>query len=120
MGLHLAGDEVGFYPGVIVDTITPPYTTGTEVEKLYSYTLIGRGFDNIPNDAIGIMSTENDNPTAHLNAETSDYDFELTLKSSYSMTFERTARYLPNSYLGCIASADRSIVYWVNDTRPIP
>ena len=24
------------------------------------------------------------------------------------------------AYIGCILSEDRSIVYWVNDTKPLP
>ena len=76
----------------------------------------------IPNDAIGLMSYENENPLQFLNDTEQQHLYDILEKTDGLMTLRvklATALSAPN-YLGAIVSSDRQTVYWVNDTKPLP
>lgn len=72
-------------------------------------------------DAVGIYSDANDDPlkyryqTLDLRTGTIKEKTDTTLKIS-----SNEIHGIIQIYLGAIVSADRSEVYWVNDTRPLP
>lgn len=75
----------------------------------------------IPEDAIGLRSSENDNPLMHRydEAATQIYDLELN-ENSIVATLRGSTQIGVTVYFSAIVSADRSTVYWVNNTRPLP
>lgn len=84
---------------------------------------MGLGFDNIPDDALGILATDNNNPLERLNTDVRDYLFNITSKNNELLSLHQsydTAPHTVNSYLGAIVSNDRSEIYWVNRTNPLP
>ena len=84
--------------------------------------LRGKGFGNIPDDAVGIGATSNDDPLEYVNttnaalilqiAEKTDIQIRMTQDMQYSHTYA--------AYLGAIVSADRQTIYWVNTSKPLP
>lgn len=79
-------------------------------------------FDIIPQDAIGILARFNDNPLGLLEDTQSYVALDITSLSPDSMVLEHPEVHTMSfaTYLGAIVSADRSIVYWVNNTKPLP
>lgn len=47
-------------------------------------------------------------------------DVNVTSATTATATARSTAAHSALYYIGVIASADGSSVYWVNDTRPLP
>lgn len=122
MGLwYFLGSWLGkFYSGVEVESIEPPfYAAGSGT---YSFRFVGRGFDNIPNDAIFVISNQNENPLVFIERIEDGFWGNLTNKTNFEMTLESNAplTHSTSIYVGGIVSADRQTIYWVNDSRPLP
>ena len=117
MGLHLAGDEIGFYSGVIVNAVTPNYYEGKTEAFHYVFEVDGQWLTNLPDDAKGHFSTSNRRPTEGIQR---GWNIELTEKSFNHVRFEHDSHFAVNIYLGCITNADNSVIYWVNDSEPLP
>lgn len=104
----------------MVDEITPTYyASGVEQP---SYTLTGSGFDWLPSDALGIRATSNDNPLEFINSGSLSL-YDITEKSDTRIVLARQGGVGPigsRGYLGAIVSNDRNIIYWVNDSQPLP
>lgn len=102
-----------------MEEISPSYyAAGSALRQV---TLRGRHFDLIPDEAIGFVSSANDNPTVHLGSDEVRWLFSIISKTKTEMVLRQDTSYsMAASYLGCIASADGSNVYWVNDTSPLP
>ena len=84
--------------------------------------MTGSNFLQIPDNAIGIIASDNDNPTENIDTSDANFEFRIKEKASNVITFEHIGPSLfsRNYYLGVIVSADRQVVYWVNDTKPLP
>lgn len=56
------------------------------------------------------------------NSHTSSVTYRITSQSDTSLTLEQNLHFTHNmpTYLGAIVSLDGSVIYWVNDTRPLP
>lgn len=76
----------------------------------------------IPSDAVGILAWSNSDPLEYLNTTVESRLYEIVEKSETWMRVsqKQESTHSGTSYLGAIVSADRSIVYWVNETRPLP
>ena len=85
-------------------------------------TLVGRGFQDVPDNAIGIASSNNNSPLEYINTESAGLMMQITEKSEtrMSLTQGRERSHAVPLYLGAIVSADRQTVYWVNNTQPLP
>lgn len=87
-----------------------------------TYTVIGKGFDLIPSDAIGIFANHNDDPLEFLNDNRSDLLFGIVTKENTRMVLicQNPIAHTRASFLGGIVSSDRQTVYWENNTNPLP
>lgn len=122
MGTESACSDSGFYPGVVVDEITPNYYAATTGGIAFKFDIVGQGFPLIPNDAIGVMSEDNDNPLLRKDTTDPVYMLPIVDRTANTMTLTSTAvagHGVPY-YLGAIVSADRNVVYWINDSKPLP
>lgn len=86
------------------------------------FTIMGANLMQIPNGAIGVMSTDNDNPTMNVGNITAVNSGVYTALNNGSAQVRQDVSHTINSpaYLGAIVSADGSVIYWVNNTRPLP
>lgn len=83
--------------------------------------LTGRGFGIIPDDAIGIGATRNEDPVQFVSSTNEALLMTIAEKNENRMQMTQAAQYTHNLpvYLGAIVSPDRQTVYWVNRTRPL-
>lgn len=86
------------------------------------FILKGLNFDLIPDNAIGIYSRNNNDPLQYIQEEEDIRLYTIIEKSDTSLTLHHktTSDVSVNVYLGGIVSPDRTIVYWVNNTKPLP
>lgn len=104
----------------MVTNITPSYyaanTPNTE------FLLTGTGFDTIPSDAVGIYANDNNDPLEHRYSTNSSALFDIVEKTSTTMRVvcREPLDTHSSNFLGGIVSLDRSAVYWINETRPLP
>lgn len=84
--------------------------------------MTGGGFKYIPADAVGLIAYTNNNPMEYLTDTDPIHLYDIEVLNSNEI---RATHRVPNkpgrrSFLGAIVSADREVVYWVNDTNPLP
>ena len=79
-------------------------------------------FDTVPDNAVGIYSVNNDNPLENRFNVSPTRSYSIEEKSYDRMTLKRrsTEPIAGTIYLGGIISPDGSVVYWVNNTKPLP
>lgn len=120
MGSQCACRVAGFYPSVVVDSVSPDYYA--QGEQTGTFTLLGHNFQFLPSDAIGIIAYNNNNPIEYRNSFSRSLLFNLEILSDGELkaTPQEESSYLKPRYLGCIMSSDRSVMYWVNNTQPLP
>lgn len=84
--------------------------------------ITGKWFDTIPNDAIGIAATNNNNPLLYLGSMNATFLMRISEKNDnlIKMTQDEAHSHGGSVYLGAIVSADRQTIYWVNTTQPLP
>lgn len=89
---------------------------------LYGFTLEGFNFEGIPGDAVGILALNNDDPLQRRESQDRWAYMPLVSKTENTLVFrfEEQHQFSVPNYLGGIVSADRSEVYWINETRPLP
>lgn len=104
----------------MVDEISPLYYAKNKENTEFSIT--GQGFEGIPEDAIGIFAYKNDDPLEMRYTTQDDliYDMEVESDNAARFVCRQTSSYHSPNYLGAIVSADRSAIYWVNRTKPLP
>lgn len=87
-----------------------------------NYSLSGTGFALIPEGSIGIISGNNNDPLQFLNDLTENRIYDITKLDEVTAVLSQRVEYLYGSatYLGAIVSPDRTQIYWVNDTKPLP
>lgn len=79
--------------------------------------------DLIPDDAIGILATNNNNPLQRRYTHTAGYDrYLIVSKSEGEIVLSDGGIYDlgDDTYLGGIISPDGAEVYWVNESKPLP
>lgn len=83
---------------------------------------MGLGLNTIPADAIGIHSGNNDNPLQYRYDREPYRVYTITEQSAESLTLvpQEVVTLGADVYLSAIVSPDGEIVYWQNDTRPLP
>lgn len=104
----------------MVYSITPTYYAAEE--RVTQYVLQGRGFLDLPDNAVGVMSTNNDNPLMLRDNHGVNNNYRIVSKTREELVMEQIqmgTHDTPN-YLGGILSEDRTTVYWVNETKPLP
>lgn len=86
------------------------------------FELNGTGFALIPNDALGVLSTDNEQPLMNINATRGNLLFEIVERDRHTMVVRQVeeSTHASSCYLGAIVSKDRQTVYWVNETKPMP
>lgn len=104
---------------MVVET-SPNYYAANEVTG--NYLLRGEYFKQIPDDAVGIFANDNDKPLQYAYVLGNYYEFQIEGRTDETLTLEPIIQssHASANYLGCIISADRQKVYWVNDTKPLP
>lgn len=87
-----------------------------------SFVVSGSGFDVIPQNAVGIVAYTNGDPLRFRYDFDPVHTFSIVDKSDDEITLVHDGVSAPSngSYLGAILSADRSVVYWINNSRPLP
>lgn len=89
---------------------------------MFEYNITGENFDIIPDDAIGIIAFHNDIPLQYVDTEDAAHKFVIASRNEESLVLRHNSsavHYAP-SFLGAIVSGDRSRIYWVNNTNPLP
>ena len=82
----------------------------------------GKGFQLIPDDALGLFSNNNNVPLEHLDDNRNQYLYYIAERSANELSFlcgDPTTAHGAN-YLAAIVSNDRETIYWVNDSKPLP
>lgn len=71
---------------------------------------------------MGVLSTSNDNPLEARDTVIGEYLFDVTsvVGDTAVLTCRQANRHGVANYLGAILSADRNVVIWQNNTRPLP
>lgn len=100
--------------------MSPVYYASGEIVR--EFVLEGMYFDYLPDSAVGVLAYDNDNPLEMRDTQLASQLFDIVEKTDTQVRF--VARTLTNhprsSYFGGIVSADRSVVYWENNTKPLP
>lgn len=106
----------------MVNEITPAYYARNAIYG--NFELSGENLDVIPDNAVGILSFDNDNPLQNLEVHSPWMVYSIAEKNEGYMLMQESYSGAvsadQNSYLGAIVSADFSTVYWQNETRPLP
>ena len=104
----------------MVTNISPSYYA--ENVTVTGYDLTGKGFPGIPDDAVGVLAYDNNNPEQYKTTQSNYNLYKITAKTKETLNLEQVevAPHSQPNYLGCIVSADRQTTYWVNDTKPLP
>ena len=86
------------------------------------FDLFGRYFNVLPNDAVGVIATNNDNPIEHIESSVDIFFFKIEKISDLRLRlYQDNVHSFTNAvYVGAIVSADRQTIYWQNDTKPLP
>lgn len=73
-------------------------------------------------DAVGLYSNRNQDPLMSKGRQDAPLLYDIVEKTSTTMRLvsKEAQSGHPANYLGGIASADGSVVYWTNETRPLP
>lgn len=105
----------------MVFNIAPAYYASiTDVRA--RFVLSGSGFEDLPSDAVGLVSTSNNDPLREINSTLTSVILPLDVLSNTSLIAEHAEIHSIRVpfYVGAIVSADRQTIYWVNDTKPLP
>ena len=103
----------------MVYSISPNYYAAGE--NIAEFELIGGGFDLLPDDAIGNISENNNNPLDNLAAGGAYYHPAIIERTDKRIVFRGVSHNYPRPYyLGAIVSSDKQIIYWRNESSPIP
>lgn len=103
----------------MVSSVSPNYYATGNFK--FSFEVIGENFDVLPNDIIGLPSTNNNDPLLYRDSQATSIVCSVAEKSNNRMLLNAVdeAEHSP-AYLGALLSADRETVYWTNNTKPLP
>ena len=83
--------------------------------------MLGNGFDVLPFDAIGVPMIANDRPLEYRDTIAPQAIMEIVERSDTRIVVRSGTEVIhAQSSIGALVSSDRSVVYWVNDTNPLP
>lgn len=104
----------------MVESMSPDYYAANIPDD--GFILTGLRLDRIPSDAIGIGAYSNDNPLGGIDSTQQKRLYHIVEQSASSLVLANNdgGVHAQDCYLGAIVSADRSTVYWVNFTEPLP
>lgn len=88
----------------------------------FEFELLGNGFNLLPDDVVGVPMSDNGNPS-YYRYDNSAVNVMNVIERSNNRIVMRAAESSPHgriTSIGMLLSNDRSTVYWINDTRPIP
>lgn len=75
----------------------------------------------IPNDALALLSDNNGSPLRYRYSEDPALHAPVVERGDGFIRFDNNITVDQSAcYLGAIVSANRSIIYWENDTEPLP
>ena len=76
----------------------------------------------LPDDCVGVMALINNRPLEYRNVETNTAKYRIVERGDDYVRLSQieSSTHTKNNYLGGILSNDRTIVYWVNNTQPLP
>ena len=76
----------------------------------------------MPENLLGVFSSDNNDPLQHRYDHTAVNSYNPVERSNTRIVFQRRTIVGTNepTYLGGLCSGDGSIVYWTNDTKPLP
>lgn len=99
--------------------ITPTYYA--DGNHRLEFTLKGEGFNSLPNDAVATPMISNDSPLEFRDDQQGYNVMSMTRISDTEVQFIAASAVNHSAKsIGAILSADRSMVYWVNETNPLP
>lgn len=101
-----------------MNSISPTYyAAGTSKRR---FELEGENFDLIPDDAVGYGAVNNNWPTQFDGSDDTHYRYGIIEKENNRIVLELTGELMFSipGYLGCISKD--GIVYWQNETAPLP
>ena len=99
--------------------IRPTYYAGGDFT--YEFEILGCGFDMLPSDVVGFPMTSNDDPLRYRNADAPSAVMLLVERSNTRIVMRASEEaHHGLTSIGGLVSNDRSIVYWENDTNPLP
>lgn len=83
--------------------------------------MTGSDFELLPDDVVGILSNHNEDPLEGRYWMNDNAYCSVVSKSEneIKLAAERSSSH-EELYLGAIVSKDRTIVYWQNDSAPLP
>lgn len=83
---------------------------------------MGHRFDLIPSDAVGVLSGLNRAPEAQRYSTSTSWTASVLVQDGSHLMVTQDAAHPHTTpvYLGAIVSNDRSVVYWVNNSQPLP
>lgn len=85
------------------------------------FEMTGRYFSFLPEGAVVVASSDNDNPLQERYSTSPYYALPITVIDDNHLVAEGViVRYSSPRYAGAILSADREGIFYVNDTRPLP
>lgn len=101
-------------------SISPNYYAGGSYKR--DFILEGVNFSMVPSNAIGLIATDNNNPLELIEATSPAVILSVGQNTDTAMSLLNDSSHTLNepSYLGAIVSNDRQVVYWVNQSRPLP
>ena len=105
----------------MVNEITPTYYASGNFNGVFE--LSGTKFELIPNDAVLVMSNDNDDPMKFKDRlDFSNFISNLETRSEGYLKYSQIESYDHGTpcYAAIIVSPDRNTVYWVNTTKPLP
>lgn len=73
-------------------------------------------------DAVGVIASNNDNPIGGKDSINPIQLYQIVSKTDTEMVVAQveTAPHSVPTYMGGFLSQDRAVVYWENDTKPLP
>lgn len=100
-----------------MESISPTYYAGG-IDPL-TFVLTGR-FGSLPERVVGIRSSHNATPLEQLDKTDDAHTYDIAISgNSLVATLRGTAHTNVPCYFSAIVSPDRSVIYWVNETRPL-
>lgn len=89
---------------------------------MHPFNLNGENFDEIPNDAVAVVATNNEEPLQFRYSTSAGNVMHVAQKTNTAMLIQYDELQTTGNavYLGAILSRDRSTIYWVNKTKPLP
>lgn len=123
LGMYICGFCSGvFLSSVEVSSITPAYYAINASVSEFVFT--GSGFLTLPQSCVVPIARSNDTPLENQYSTNHRYFMVLSVESdtlaraTYPDGISQQFSYA--LYAGAIVSPDRDIVFWQNETRPLP